>query len=121
MHGWVKDSIQCMKFVSLILSILQYNDLYFFPFHVHCFRQAFHKEWRPSPTDMQRAFYIPAYVLRGMMQGQFWPDGDSNYHASLSVAVLIIHGCQDEFVTREESMLMQEVIHIILFTISIGN
>lgn len=74
-----------------------------------CCRQAFHTKAERSAVDLRNAFDIPAYVLRATMQGQYWQEGGSDYHSSLSVGVLIIHGCQDELVPQKESETMQEV------------
>nr|XP_054756151.1 protein ABHD8-like [Lytechinus pictus] len=74
-------------------------------------RQAFHTKDTRSAVDLRNAFDIPAYVLRATMQGQYWPEGGSDYHSSLSVGVLIIHGRQDELVPQEESVTMQETIY----------
>ncbi|XP_071511380.1 protein ABHD8-like [Diadema antillarum] len=74
-------------------------------------RQAFHKGSKHTQEDLRTAFDIPAYVLRGTMQGQHWPEGGNAYHEDLSVAVLIVHGAMDEFVRQEESELMQETIY----------
>ncbi|XP_041464783.1 protein ABHD8-like [Lytechinus variegatus] len=74
-------------------------------------RQAFHTKDKRSAVDLRNAFDIPAYVLRATMQGQYWPEGGSDYHSSLSVGVLIIHGRQDELVPQKESVTMQETIY----------
>lgn len=43
------------------------------------------------------------------MQGQYWPEGNQEYHAAVNVAVLLIYGLQDEFVTLDETQWMHEV------------
>lgn len=74
-------------------------------------RQAFHVDSKHTALDLKNAFDIPAYVLRAMMQGQSWPEGGGDYHSSLSVAVMIIHGRQDELVSWDETEIMQETVY----------
>ncbi|PIK56716.1 putative abhydrolase domain-containing protein 8 [Apostichopus japonicus] len=73
-------------------------------------RQAFHKPLPRVPSSNFSAFNVPSYVLRGTMQGQYWPEGNQEYHAAVNVAVLLIYGLQDEFVTLDETQWMHETI-----------
>ncbi|CAF91066.1 unnamed protein product, partial [Tetraodon nigroviridis] len=45
-----------------------------------------------------RAFDVPSFVLRSMMNGQYWPEGDEVYHAEIVVPTLLVHGMHDRFV-----------------------
>lgn len=55
------------------------------------------------------AFNVSSFVLRAMMSGQYWPEGDEVYHAELTVPVLLVHGMHDKFVPVEEDQRMAEV------------
>lgn len=57
------------------------------------------------------AFNVSSFVLRAMMSGQYWPEGDEVYHAELAVPVLLVHGMHDKFVPVEEDQRMAEVRH----------
>lgn len=55
------------------------------------------------------AFNVSPFVLRAMMSGQYWPEGDEVYHAELTVPILLVHGMYDKFVPVEEDQRMAEV------------
>lgn len=55
------------------------------------------------------AFNVSSFVLRAMMSGQYWPEGDEVYHAELTVPILLVHGMHDKFVPVEEDQRMAEV------------
>lgn len=59
------------------------------------------------------AFNVSSFVLRAMMSGQYWPEGDEVYHAELTVPVLLVHGMHDKFVPVEEDQRMAEVGSVI--------
>ncbi|XP_060038343.1 protein ABHD8 [Erinaceus europaeus] len=56
------------------------------------------------------AFNVSSFVLRAMMSGQYWPEGDEAYHAELTVPVLLVHGAQDRLVPVEEDQRMAEIL-----------
>lgn len=56
------------------------------------------------------AFHVSSFVLRAMMSGQYWPEGDEVYHAELTVPVLLVHGMHDKFVPVEEDQRMAEIL-----------
>ncbi|XP_015260653.1 PREDICTED: abhydrolase domain-containing protein 8 [Cyprinodon variegatus] len=56
------------------------------------------------------AFNVSSFVLRAMMSGQYWPEGDEVYHAELTVPVLLVHGMHDKFVPVEEDQRMTEIL-----------
>ncbi|XP_072834106.2 protein ABHD8 [Pogona vitticeps] len=58
------------------------------------------------------AFNVSSFVLRAMMGGQYWPEGDEVYHAELTVPVLLVHGMHDKFVPVEEDQRMAEILLI---------
>lgn len=55
------------------------------------------------------AFNVSPFVLRAMMSGQYWPEGDEVYHAELTVPILLVHGMCDKFVPMDEDQRMAEV------------
>ena len=55
------------------------------------------------------AFNVAPFVLRAMMSGQYWPEGDEVYHAELTVPILLVHGMCDKFVPMDEDQRMAEV------------
>uniref|UniRef100_A0A665UPD1 Protein ABHD8 n=1 Tax=Echeneis naucrates TaxID=173247 RepID=A0A665UPD1_ECHNA len=59
------------------------------------------------------AFNVSPFVLRAMMSGQYWPEGDEVYHAELTVPILLVHGMCDKFVPMDEDQLL--IYHILLF------
>lgn len=56
------------------------------------------------------AFNVSPFVLRAMMSGQYWPEGDEVYHAELTVPILLVHGMCDKFVPIEEDQRMAEIL-----------
>ncbi|XP_026170441.1 protein ABHD8 isoform X1 [Mastacembelus armatus] len=56
------------------------------------------------------AFNVSPFVLRAMMSGQYWPEGDEVYHAELTVPILLVHGMCDKFVPVEEDQRMAEIL-----------
>ncbi|XP_035803862.2 protein ABHD8 isoform X1 [Amphiprion ocellaris] len=56
------------------------------------------------------AFNVSSFVLRAMMSGQYWPEGDEVYHAELTVPTLLVHGMHDKFVPVEEDQRMAEIL-----------
>ncbi|KAF5900425.1 protein ABHD8-like, partial [Clarias magur] len=54
------------------------------------------------------AFNVSPFVLRAMMSGQYWPEGDEVYHAELTVPILLVHGLYDKFVPMDEDQRMAE-------------
>uniref|UniRef100_A0A3B3S968 Protein ABHD8 n=1 Tax=Paramormyrops kingsleyae TaxID=1676925 RepID=A0A3B3S968_9TELE len=56
------------------------------------------------------AFNVSSFVLRAMMSGQYWPEGDEVYHAEIAVPVLLVHGMHDKFVPVEEDQRMAEIL-----------
>uniref|UniRef100_A0A2K6FHF2 Protein ABHD8 n=1 Tax=Propithecus coquereli TaxID=379532 RepID=A0A2K6FHF2_PROCO len=57
-----------------------------------------------------KAFNVSSFVLRAMMSGQYWPEGDEVYHAELTVPVLLVHGMHDKFVPVEEDQRRAEIL-----------
>ncbi|KAF7692533.1 protein ABHD8 [Silurus meridionalis] len=56
------------------------------------------------------AFNVSPFVLRAMMSGQYWPEGDEVYHAELTVPILLVHGLYDKFVPMDEDQRMAEIL-----------
>ncbi|XP_035617847.1 protein ABHD8 isoform X1 [Oncorhynchus keta] len=56
------------------------------------------------------AFNVSSFVLRAMMSGQYWPEGDEVYHAEIPVPILLVHGMYDKFVPIEEDQRMAEIL-----------
>ncbi|XP_062412759.1 protein ABHD8-like [Sardina pilchardus] len=56
------------------------------------------------------AFNVSSFVLRAMMSGQYWPEGDEVYHAEITVPTLLVHGMYDKFVPVEEDQRMAEIL-----------
>lgn len=57
----------------------------------------------------KNAFNVSSFVLRSMMNGQYWPEGDEVYHAELTAPILLVHGVYDRFVSIQEDQRMAEV------------
>jgi abhydrolase domain-containing protein 8 len=74
-------------------------------------RQAFHKDSQQEKEAKERAFDVPAYVLRATMQGQLWTEGDEAYHATVGASVLLIYGLQDSLVLLDDEEWMNETIY----------
>ncbi|XP_010870876.2 protein ABHD8 [Esox lucius] len=58
----------------------------------------------------RNAFNVSSFVLRAMMSGQYWPEGDEVYHAEITVPILLVHGMHDKFVPVEEDQRMAEIL-----------
>ncbi|XP_077440771.1 protein ABHD8 [Vanacampus margaritifer] len=58
------------------------------------------------------AFNVSSFVLRAMMSGQYWPEGDEVYHSELTVPILLVHGIHDKFVPVDEDQRMAEILLI---------
>uniref|UniRef100_A0A8C7XMC4 Protein ABHD8 n=1 Tax=Oryzias sinensis TaxID=183150 RepID=A0A8C7XMC4_9TELE len=56
------------------------------------------------------AFNVSPFVLRAMMSGQYWPEGDEVYHAELTTPILLVHGMCDKFVPVDEDQRMAEIL-----------
>ncbi|XP_068604892.1 protein ABHD8 [Brachionichthys hirsutus] len=56
------------------------------------------------------AFNVSPFVLRAMMSGQYWPEGDEVYHAELTAPILLVHGMCDRFVPMDEDQRMAEIL-----------
>ncbi|XP_076837857.1 protein ABHD8 [Brachyhypopomus gauderio] len=56
------------------------------------------------------AFNVSPFVLRAMMSGQYWPEGDEVYHAELTAPILLVHGLHDKFVPMDEDQRMAEIL-----------
>ncbi|CAG06622.1 unnamed protein product, partial [Tetraodon nigroviridis] len=53
-----------------------------------------------------KAFSVSPFVLRSVMQGQYWPEADRRYHAQVAAPTLLIYGVHDEFVTIDDGIEM---------------
>uniref|UniRef100_A0A4W4G201 AB hydrolase-1 domain-containing protein n=1 Tax=Electrophorus electricus TaxID=8005 RepID=A0A4W4G201_ELEEL len=58
----------------------------------------------------KNVFSVSSFVLRSMMSGQYWPEGDEVYHAELTVPTLLVHGMHDKFVPVQEDQHMAEIL-----------
>ncbi|KAI4904240.1 hypothetical protein NFI96_031771, partial [Prochilodus magdalenae] len=58
----------------------------------------------------KNAFNVSSFVLRSMMSGQYWPEGDEVYHAEITVPTLLVHGMYDKFVPIQEDQRMAEIL-----------
>ncbi|XP_053490167.1 protein ABHD8 [Ictalurus furcatus] len=58
----------------------------------------------------KNAFNVSSFVLRSMMNGQYWPEGDEVYHAELTAPILLVHGVYDRFVSIQEDQRMAEIL-----------
>lgn len=74
-------------------------------------RRAYNSQRARSMKKKFKAFSAPPFVLKAVMAGQVWEEGDESYHQELMVPALLIYGAQDKFVTLEEEQWMQEAIY----------
>lgn len=115
MGGWI-DSIKTDA-RSLRVAISGFQLICFRVFGVMCkcasffgragFARQGYREKRMLKDH--RAFHVPSFVLRSMMSGQYWPEGDEVYHAEIVVPTLLVHGMHDRFVHVEDDQQMTEV------------
>lgn len=56
-----------------------------------------------------KAFSVSPFVLRSIMQGQYWPEGDRRYHTQIVAPTLLIYGFYDHFVTIDDGIEMARV------------
>ena len=71
-------------------------------------RRAFYKTARDS-GEHKRAFEVSTSVIQNTMNGQYWPEGDTEYHHGISCPTLLIHGSEDQLISVEEELEMKEV------------
>lgn len=74
-------------------------------------RRAYDRHMARSIRKKIKAFSAPIYVLKAVMAGQMWTEGDEAYHKKLMVPALLIYGSKDKLVTIEEELHMKEAIH----------
>lgn len=74
-------------------------------------RRAYNSKRARSIRREIKAFSAPPYVLKAVMAGQRWEEGDEAYHQELLAPALLIYGAEDKFVTLAEEQWMQEVIY----------
>ncbi|ELU15330.1 hypothetical protein CAPTEDRAFT_83871, partial [Capitella teleta] len=77
--------------------------------HHQFFKSAFHKKSKTCGLR-DRAFDIPSYVLKGIMNGQIWDEGDAEFHEWINAPTLLIHGKHDQLVSVEEEKEMVDAI-----------
>lgn len=53
---------------------------------------------------------VPSYVLRYIMEGQNWPEGDAAFHRRILIPTLLVHGLQDSSVTLVQECEMERTI-----------
>ncbi|GJQ67452.1 hypothetical protein Trydic_g5115 [Trypoxylus dichotomus] len=53
---------------------------------------------------------IPAYVLKYIEKGQYWPEGDAAFHRRILIPTLLVHGLQDTNVTLVQECEMERTI-----------
>eukprot|EP00794_Sanderia_malayensis_P009536 gene9536-10523_t len=103
--GGPPSPLQPEKFSLFRLPLLIFVPLK--PMIIRKFRSmAFHCKKKEEIT-----FSVSAFVLKSVMKGQKWSEGNEEYHANLMVPVLLIFGAQDKFVTLEEEKWMEETIY----------
>ncbi|XP_027025847.1 protein ABHD8 [Tachysurus fulvidraco] len=71
---------------------------------------AHHGQKEKKLLKEKNAFNVSSFVLRSMMNGQYWPEGDEVYHAELTVPILLVHGMYDRFVPIQEDQHMAEIL-----------
>lgn len=74
-------------------------------------RRAYNSQKSRSIKKKVKAFSASPFVLKAVMAGQRWEEGDEAYHQELMLPALLIYGAQDKFVSLEEEQWMQEVIY----------
>eukprot|EP00116_Pleurobrachia_bachei_P006942 sb/3467204/ len=89
---------------SSILSCLK-------PIIVKLFREAcFHSPRKKSWLSDRELLSIEMDSLRHVMRGQYWEEGDENYHAHISCPVLLVVGRQDRFITLSDEISMNMIV-----------
>ncbi|XP_013390910.1 protein ABHD8-like [Lingula anatina] len=74
-------------------------------------KSAFHKESKKTYVPKEKALDVPTYILKHMMNGQVWPEGNAEFHQWLNVPTLLIFGQDDQLVSLEEEIEMNMVIY----------
>lgn len=65
---------------------------------------------RGKALKFQEVFDVPGYVFKHIIAGQYWPEGDLNFHRRISVPTLLIYGLKDPFVSLVEMCEMERTI-----------
>lgn len=92
--------------LSITCSMLKTSLFFCFPLRAGFARQGAKEKQLLKEGN---AFNVSPFVLRAMMSGQYWPEGDEVYHAELTVPILLVHGMHDKFVPIDEDQRMAEV------------
>ncbi|EDO37216.1 predicted protein, partial [Nematostella vectensis] len=75
-------------------------------------RSAFYDRSKIKASSKKlKAFSAPLFVLKAVLAGQNWMEGDVSFHNSLMVPVLLIYGAQDKFVSLAEEKSMLEAVY----------
>ncbi|XP_046839323.1 protein ABHD8-like [Xenia sp. Carnegie-2017] len=74
-------------------------------------RMSFHGRSSQDKIHLYQAFKAPTHVLRAIMVGQRWNEGDEQLHSDIMVPTLLIYGNNDKLVTMEEEMHMNQTIY----------
>lgn len=92
------------------------------------------KKMFPITFINRRLFYVwnedlaaklhlpPVYVLKHVLNGQWWPEGDPEFHSKLRVDTLLLHGLQDALIstidTEHTHMVVLHLSSLLFFYIN---
>ena len=65
---------------------------------------------RGKSFKVEKAFDIPRYVFKYVMEGQYWPDGDAGFHRRILLPTLLVYGLKDNYVSLVEMCEMERTI-----------
>lgn len=65
---------------------------------------------RGRTIKFPEALDVPGYVLKHIMNGQHWPEGDATFHRRITIPVLLVYGLKDPLVSLVEMCEMERTI-----------
>ena len=65
---------------------------------------------RGRTLKFPEALDVPGYVLKHIMNGQHWPEGDATFHRRITIPVLLVYGLKDPLVSLVEMCEMERTV-----------
>ena len=78
--------------IIIIITVISKIVIYCYLLLQNCILQA------SIVPDKTKAFCVPTYVLKYVMNGQWWPEGDAEYHCRINCPTLLMHGQNDRLI-----------------------
>lgn len=98
------DPVSIFSLPSFLLACIR-------PILTSAFRKvAFHSDDQSAKVKDSDLLSVDSRVLKHVMKGQIWDEGDEAYHALITCPVLLILGKYDKFIPLQDEFTMAETI-----------